>query len=217
MPRKVSRTHVDPLTLGALLRHAGDPHVSLDDVLDLVGAAPGLAEELVRVGNSELFDMPGKITRPDRAVLILGPRKVAAIAAALFAAHPPAGSGSATPWQRLATGLCAELIARQLELAIGPEACAAGLLHDLAARAVDWGFPEPLCLALAHQRAPLGAPPAARGLASVLHAAHLLVGPVDAAASELVEGLGLLPEDLADIEQSLSERTKDLARLLEVA
>jgi hypothetical protein len=44
-----------------------------------------------------------------------------------------------------------------------------------------------------------------------------MVGPEDAAASELVEGLGLLPEDLAEIDQRLSERTKDLARLLEVA
>ena len=217
MARRVSHTALDPLALGALLRHASDAHVSMDDVLDLVGRTPGLAEELVRVGSSELFDMPGKITRPNRAVLILGPRNVAAIAAAVFAARPPSGAGLATPRQRLAVGLCAELIARQLELAIGPEAWAAGLLHDLGARALDWGFPESLCQALAHQRAPLEAPLAARGLASVLHAAHLLVGPKDAAASELIEGLGLFPEDLVEIEQRLADRTKELARLLEVA
>ena len=189
----------------------------MDDVLDLVGTAPGLADELVRIGNSQLFDMAGKITRPERAVLILGPRNVAAIAAAVFAARPPSGAGPATPWQRLSTGVCAELIARQLELGSGPEACVAGLLHDLGARALDWGFPESLCQVLAHQRAPLQAPPAVRGLASVLHAAQILVGPEHAAASELVQDLGLLPEDLAEIEQRLADRTKELARLLHVA
>jgi HD-like signal output (HDOD) protein len=92
---------------------------------------------VVKVANSPLYGMEGRITRLERGVVILGVRTVAGIASSvLMQSHmrdtrlcnlPP----NALWMHSLEIGACAELLARSLGWPQEPEAYLAGLLHDL--------------------------------------------------------------------------------------
>ena len=200
--------------LGELLRRSDDAHASLDDFLARVAGFRQLADEVVRVANSELYSMPGKITRLERAVLILGRDAVASIASGLIAARVFAEEPAR--WEHsLTVALCAQEVARCLELEADHEIYRAGLLHELApARAAACGFPEPLQQAIAHHGEPLRSPEPGRVLACLVHAAHLLTGDAPADPAFLGE-LGLLPDDADAIQHGLPARVKRAASLLQ--
>jgi HD-like signal output (HDOD) protein len=123
--------------LGEILNLAGSPDASLDDFGAKVATSPQLAAEVVRVSNSALYGMEGRINRLERALLILGMRTVGEIASALLVAKKMKGmnigelSGDALWMHSLEIGVCAQLIARCLSLPLESECYLAGLLHDL--------------------------------------------------------------------------------------
>lgn len=70
----------EPTALARILTLAADPNVDVNEFLAAIAAEPGLEEEVVRVANSAAYGMAGKLTRLDRATLILGVRPIAEIA-----------------------------------------------------------------------------------------------------------------------------------------
>ena len=69
--------------LGEIMAISRDSDASLEEFGQKVGTSPQLAREVVRISNSALYGMEGKINRLERAVLILGMRTVAEIASML--------------------------------------------------------------------------------------------------------------------------------------
>ncbi len=123
--------------LGEILQLAGDSDVSLDQFVGSVGQSPSLAARVLRVSNSALYGMEGRVQRLDRAVLILGVEAVAGIAASVVVADRARRArirelpADAFWLHSLESGVCAELLARFLGLGTYREAYLAGLLHDL--------------------------------------------------------------------------------------
>ncbi len=123
--------------LGQILELANDEEVVLEHFGRVVAQSPTLAVKVVKVANSALYGMEGRITRLERAVLILGVRAVASIASSVLATGRMRGARlgslrSDALWlHSLETGACAELAARCLGLPHEAEAYLAGLLHDM--------------------------------------------------------------------------------------
>ena len=124
--------------LGEIISLSQDPtNTPLDDFANKVATSPQLAAEVVRVSNSALYGMEGRINRLERAVLILGMRTVAEIASStLVASRMRAMSigalgGDALWMHSLEIGVCSQFIARCLVPSVESEAYLAGLLHDL--------------------------------------------------------------------------------------
>ncbi len=123
--------------LGEILGLASDSSCNLGTFGEKVATSPRLEAEVVRVSNSALYGLEGKINRLERAVLILGMRTVADIASALLVAakmkNKDVGKlrGDAIWMHSLEIGVCAQLVAHSLGLPLESEAYPAGLLHDL--------------------------------------------------------------------------------------
>ena len=198
---------VDPRLVAELLGLAEQPDACLDDALDLLSASPALARAVVRIGNSELCGMPGRITGTRRAVLILGPARVAALASAALAADHSAGTPLA---RRLLVGTLAEEIARAAEIGSPASALAAGVLHDGPA---EWGLPHALREIAAHLGEPLRAPDHIRvRTCTVASALRLLDQEPD--GETLAVDLGVLPRDLPALRLTAERSAKELERLL---
>jgi HD-like signal output (HDOD) protein len=125
------------ILLAEILRRAQAPDCVLHELIERIGASPTLARDVVRVANSALYGMEGRITRLDRAVLILGTQAVAQIAGTTLVAAQlrRLSIGALAPdallLHNLEIAITAELCARCLGLDQEPEAYLAGLLHDL--------------------------------------------------------------------------------------
>jgi hypothetical protein len=117
----------DPDRVRALIAHADEPHLSLDVFLAAIEADAQFADDLVRVANCPLFGMPGRVTRLKRAVLLLGPRACATIAAALRVRDSMKHDEAL---RALSVGLAAGALARELELPVEHEARLAGFLAE---------------------------------------------------------------------------------------
>ena len=123
--------------LGQILELANDEDVVLEHFGRVVAQSPSLAVKIVKVANSALYGMEGRITRLERAVLILGVRAVASIASSVLATGRMRGvqlgslRSDALWLHSLEVGACAELTARCLGLPHEAEAYLAGLLHDM--------------------------------------------------------------------------------------
>jgi len=135
--------------LGQILTLADDENVRIDAFGRVVASSPQLSAQVVKVANSALYGMEGKITRLERAVLILGVRTVATIASSVLVASqarriqigPLAGEAL---WRHsLETGACAELLCRCLGWPHESEAYLAGLLHDLGTQELFLEFGAP--------------------------------------------------------------------------
>ena len=200
-----SETRADLGLLGEILGLSRDPSLNLDDFLEKLRLSPTLAADVVRAADSALYGMKGKITRVERAVLILGARTVASIVSALVIQRTLVKSvadrkGHAIWMHSIETGVCAELVATCLELGIEADAYVAGLLHHLEGDAL-------------RDTAARGQP-----LAALVRAAHALVEEPYAGWKDGLPGdqrvladLGLWSGDLVEIRQATRERTKALA------
>jgi HD-like signal output (HDOD) protein len=199
--------------LGDLIRIADDAAGSLDECRERLAAAPGVASEIVRVGNSELCGLPGRITRLDRAVHVLGARSVAEIATWLWVED--ATRGGSERWQHaLQVGVCGQLLARRLELDCDLEAGIAGLLHVAAPHMLErWQVRGRLRDAVDHHRDPLAAPAPSRSAAALVHGAHVLLRD-GASEDDFLAGLGVLTEDRGFVLQATEMRCKQIRSVL---
>ena len=198
---------VDPGVVGELLGLAERPHACLDQALRLLTSCPALAASVVRIGNSELCGMAGRINGARRAVLILGPERTAALAAAVLVAER--GEAAALP-RRLMVGTLAEEIARTAEVGSTAAALTAGLLHDAPS---EWGLPHPLGELGVHLGEPLRAPHPIRARACTTAAALGLLDSQRPAQTLALE-LGVLPQDLPSLMPVAELRAKEFGRLL---
>ena len=198
----------DRTRLGEIVALARDPAVNLNELLALLSSAPALGDEIARVASCAPWEVPGSLPRLERALLILGPKSVAAIAAALAVRdHVRAAADAANPeprWRHaLASAVCAEGIARRLELPLELEAWLGGLFH----------LPGLGALA-GTDRTAVGP-----SVAPLVRAAHALLEPWRGCAAD-VQGVGLLfdagllPDELADLRRELEQRLKDAAAAL---
>lgn len=127
----------DLARIGRVLRLGHDPGLRVEALQAELESCAGLAPEIERLAQSRLYGMPGQMRRLDRAILILGSRTVAEIAASALVAQG---------LMRLQIGILAgsALLRHSLEIAIGAqfgayqrgidlerEAYLAGLVHDL--------------------------------------------------------------------------------------
>ncbi len=134
--------------LGQILNLARDPEVEIEAFAERIASSPRLSAEIVRVANSALYGMEGRIQELERALLILGVQTVTGIASSILAgdsmkgAHLGAINGNQLWMHSLETGICAQLIARCLALPLESEAYLAGLLHDLGMLDLHEAEPE---------------------------------------------------------------------------
>jgi hypothetical protein len=182
--------------LAEILRLAWDPGLCVPDLLAALEGSPALTCELRRVADSSLYDMEGRITRLERAVLILGVPAVAEIATGLWARERLGATGWTHPLEVAVTG---RLIAEILDPGLRMPAWVAGLLHGSRA---------------ARLRPRVASESA---LAAVLSAAHLLApSPVHDAEPDprtVLDDLGLLPDDVAEIRARAELRSKEALRI----
>ncbi|MEE9280227.1 MAG: HDOD domain-containing protein [Myxococcota bacterium] len=204
-----------------------DPGVNVDEFHGRVASSHDLSAEVVRAGNSALYGMAGKIDRLERAVMILGPRTVASIAAAVVVRHTLGnasigGLASEAIWlHSLETGVCARRLAGHLAPRLEHEAYLAGLLHHLgtlelfdAHAGACSAFPEVLQGALGG----LQADGPSRSLAALVRAAHAAVRDPCAGwkddtpgDEQLLADLGLLDGEQSELRREIRDRTKELA------
>ncbi len=206
----------DPSLLGDLLRLAADPTPSLDECRSRLDAVPMAASEILRVGNSELCGMQGRIHRLDRAVHVLGVRTVAEIATWIWVEHDT--RGGMERWEHaLAVGTCGRMLARRLELGCDLDAGLAGLLHVAEDCVLDrWGVDGRLREAVHHHRDPLRAPAEARSTAALVHAAHRVLAADESPQEDdgFLAGLGVLPEDALHVLEATRVRCKQVRTVL---
>lgn len=204
-----------PALLGDLLRIAADPAASLDECRALLDVHPAPASEILRVGNSQLCGLPGRIDRLDRVVYVLGLRAVAEIATWVWVEHST--RGGLERWEHaLAVGTCARLLAQRLELECDLDAGLAGVLHVADEHVLDrWQVGGRVREAVRHHRDPLRAPAPSRATAALVHAAHVLLAP-DAPPDRatFLSGLGVLPEDAQYVLEATRERCKQVRCVL---
>ncbi len=200
-----SETSADLAFLGEILGLSRNPQLNLDEFLEKLRLSPGLAADVVCAADSALYGMEGKITRLERAVLILGARSVASIVSALVIRRTLVESGTGQQghaiWMHsLETGVCAELVATSLDLGTEADAYVAGLLHHLDV--AEW-WDATAC---------------AQPLGDLVRAAHALIEEPYAGWKDrlprdqrVLSDLGLFSADLVEIRQATRERTKALA------
>lgn len=134
MSAKVS---IELALLGQILVLAEDESTSSEHLSATVANSPMLAASVVRVSNSALYGMEGRVARLERAVLVLGVRTVASIASTVLVAtslRARAIGGVASDaifLHSLEVGICAQLLAKRLRVHPDSEAYLAGLLHDM--------------------------------------------------------------------------------------
>lgn len=109
----------------------------MEEFAETVANSPTLAAGVVRASNSPLYGMEGRVSRLERAVLVLGVRTVASIASTVLVATETRAldldgvDGDAIWIHSLQVGICAQLLARHLRIQPDSEAYLAGLLHDM--------------------------------------------------------------------------------------
>ena len=170
-----------------LLEIAEDPHASVDDFFARLERCPGLREAIVRVGNSSLYGMEGRIGTLERAVLVLGLQATTAIVATLLAGRDPLGL------RRLECALAARLLSRELGLSDPHQAFLGTLAQQL--------------------ELPRAADPARERLAE---AAAALLAPGQRGPSRRLEELGLDEADQDALRASLELELKEAVRVLGV-
>jgi HD-like signal output (HDOD) protein len=128
---------IEMTLLGQILNMSRDPEGDLNEFSNKVASSPRLATEIVRIANSALYGMEGRIHQLERALMVLGVRTVASIASSILVGDKVRDieiggvTGDQLWMHSLETGTCAQLMARCLSQPLESEAYLAGLLHDL--------------------------------------------------------------------------------------
>ncbi len=126
-----------PEVVSRLLRKVKEPDVSMDEVALLIEADPGLGTQLLKMVNSALFGLPGKVSSVAKAVSMVGLKEIANLAISYAMAKvvkPPKVSGFDVRlfWRHsLFRGVLARSLARRAGLE-PDDAFTAGLMQDIA-------------------------------------------------------------------------------------
>jgi putative nucleotidyltransferase with HDIG domain len=132
---EVTRLPVQPGAAMRLLWMLEDPRTSATSLGQLIESDPALSTQVIRLANSALYGLSGKVASAWRAVTVLGLPTVRAIATTaafdLFSAEGRAVPDAFWP-HSVTTAAAAAAIARRLGIEAS-EAFSAGLLHDVGA------------------------------------------------------------------------------------
>lgn len=150
--RKVHELPGLPETLAKVRALIQRDDVDFDDLATAILCEPALAADMLRLANSSLYGLGGRVRSVRDAVSVLGLRNLDMLltAAALRSGlRPRTGSGLDTlpHWRHgVASGLCAHHLATELGME-RDVAFTAGLLHDLGRLALACVAPEALAAA----------------------------------------------------------------------
>jgi len=128
--------------------------VSFDALAAAISHEPALAADLLRLANSSLYGLAGRVRSVRDAISVLGLRQLGMLltaAAIRSSLRPDAAHGfdALVHWRHgVASGLCAHQLAIELRTE-RDAAFTAGLLHDLGRLALACVAPEPLARAQA--------------------------------------------------------------------
>lgn len=195
LARKVRDLPALPQALAEVRGLLARDDVAFDQLAAAISHEPTLAGDLLRLANSSLYGLAGRVRTVRDAVSVLGLRNLGLLltATAVRSSLQPAGRGgfdALAHWRHgVATGLCAHHLAVELG-AERDAAFTAGLLHDLGRLALACVAPEALAAAQALGRQ-YDLPP--------LEAERRCLGTDHAAFGALVAGHWHLGDDIVEL------------------
>jgi len=141
-----------PQVTQTLIVLSNDPTSSANDFHKVIGTDPALSARVLRVVNSSLYGLPGRVGSINRAVVMLGISAVRNITlgcsfAKVFQGKPLHPAFCPTKlWehsQRVA--LASQVLARQMKSPLTDESFLAGLIHDIGMLVIAQNDPRGMC------------------------------------------------------------------------
>ncbi|WP_291326284.1 HDOD domain-containing protein [Desulfovibrio sp. UCD-KL4C] len=126
-----------PQILIQIKRVVNNPASTADDLVSVINKDPKLVASILRLANSEAFDLSGTIDTPSKAVALLGVQKAGLLALgtvsfSMFKKSKIAVLELEKFWQHsIACGIIAQEIARTAKLGDPDPFFVSGLLHDI--------------------------------------------------------------------------------------
>jgi len=127
-----------PSVVVKLKQYLSDPDVSFDELAKVIEFDPGLTANLLQLANSAYFGWSGRIKTVKEAISRLGTNRifqmVLCMSVAPLVRKPVKGYDMESDglWKHsIATAICAEQLAKNLNISNSEEAFTAGLLHDM--------------------------------------------------------------------------------------
>jgi len=135
---KVRNVPSMPSVVVKLKQYLSDPDVSFDELAKVIEFDPGLTANLLQLANSAYFGWSGRIKTVKEAISRLGTNRifqmVLCMSVAPLVRKPVKGYDMESDglWKHsIATAICAEQLAKNLNISNSEEAFTAGLLHDM--------------------------------------------------------------------------------------
>lgn len=131
-----------PEVAAKVMEMVRDPDTRLKDLVDVIAKDPSLAGRVLRISNSAMFGLRGRVTTVGRAITILGFNTLRSIVLATFTQSLYDNKTSRFKdkilWEHaLATGIAARTISQQVGFPSVEEAFVGGLLHDIGKVVMD--------------------------------------------------------------------------------
>lgn len=154
LARKVHELPALPQALAQVRGLIERDDVAFDDLAAAISHEPSLAADLLRLANSSLYGLAGRVRSVRDAISVLGLRNLGLLltAAALRSSLQPDGRNGFDTLAHWRHGVASGLCAHHLAVELGAErdaAFTAGLLHDLGRLALACVAPEALAAAQA--------------------------------------------------------------------
>lgn len=127
-----------PVVVTKINSMTSNPQTNASDIGRVISNDPSLSSKILRLVNSAYYGFPRKISSVTKAIVLLGFNKVknmalsASVVDAFKKSTPLDGFSFYEFWQHsVATGICAEVLARHLQPQLADDAFVGGLFHDL--------------------------------------------------------------------------------------
>ncbi|MCA9031615.1 MAG: HDOD domain-containing protein [Planctomycetaceae bacterium] len=137
-----------PTAAMRMLRMMSEPEFGISDMTEIIRADPALTAKLLKVANSADSGSARRVTDLSRAVVMIGMRKVTAIALSFSLSNESMRSGAYQKWyahfwfRSLVVALAAEIVAREFTDVLLSDAFVTGLLCHVGHLAALNEFPE---------------------------------------------------------------------------
>jgi putative nucleotidyltransferase with HDIG domain len=143
-----------PVVVQKLISTLDDDRSSAEDVMKVLTSDQAMASKVLKLVNSSFYGMPGEISTPSRAIVILGFSAVRNLAIGLSAASVLSGADKNENQRRfwehsISSAAAAQILARHTKYPDPEEAFIAGLLHDIGQMVLMIAVPEEYDLVLA--------------------------------------------------------------------